>query len=151
MGICDCGKPTVWNDMCDECLHAYEDEIYEAYGKDWKTPMKEKYTGPIYIVYINADLTEGRGPMVQAAGSGYFTDEAEAWAFADTFSGVMGRRPQTGTWRNSHMGDVTVMQFNHHNDEDFKKLREVEQEIRELNAKKLAIQERLRKAGPKRL
>lgn len=32
MGTCDCGQPTVWNDMCQDCNNAFEDRIYERYS-----------------------------------------------------------------------------------------------------------------------
>ncbi len=41
MGICHCGRDTVWNDMCEDCLHEYEDKIYGYNEKE--TNMKDFY------------------------------------------------------------------------------------------------------------
>lgn len=32
MGTCNCGQPTVWNDMCQDCNNAFDDRIYERYS-----------------------------------------------------------------------------------------------------------------------
>lgn len=49
MGICDCGKETIWNDMCEDCNHKYDNEIYES------APMVNKCDSNFYvekIVYV---------------------------------------------------------------------------------------------------
>lgn len=58
-----------------------------------------------YVVKKNADMTEGRGPMIPVA---YFLYEDVAWGFADQHTGVMGRRPNSGTWRMEKYGDWEV-------------------------------------------
>jgi ethanolamine utilization microcompartment shell protein EutL len=75
----------------------------------------------VFLVYVNADSTEGRGPMAQAPDSGFFTDEDEAYKFADTLPGVFGRKPEKGTWRGSSMGDVQVITILKHSDKIAKK------------------------------
>lgn len=66
--------------------------------------LPEKLT--VYQVMANSDMTEGRGPMRVVA---TFLHEDDAWATADSMTGVMGRRPQNGTWRDPKSGgDVTV-------------------------------------------
>jgi hypothetical protein len=42
MGICDCGKPTVWDDLCEECLSEYENEIF--YGQKIKREIGQLFT-----------------------------------------------------------------------------------------------------------
>jgi len=74
----------------------------------------------IYLVYENADSTEGRGPMVIVKNSGFFTSEKAAWDFADTIPGVMGRKPANGSWRDEPYGDVEVRKFLKHNSEKAK-------------------------------
>lgn len=59
----------------------------------------------IYTVKKNADMTEGRGPMVAVAS---FMTEDVAWAVANTMRGVMGQRPQSGSWRTEKYGEVRV-------------------------------------------
>ena len=29
VGVCHCGQETVWNDMCEDCLHEWEAGFYE--------------------------------------------------------------------------------------------------------------------------
>ncbi len=87
----------------------------------------------IYLVYVNADSTEGRGPMVQAMNSGFFTDENEAWKFADTLPGVFGRIPKGGTWRGSDMGDVQVLTILKHSDKIAKR-QQIQAQIKKLEA-----------------
>ena len=53
----------------------------------------------------NADMTEGRGPMVPVAA---FLEEDDAWGLADRHCGVMGHRPPSGSWRGEQYGDWTV-------------------------------------------
>jgi hypothetical protein len=86
----------------------------------------------VYLVYVNADSTEGRGPMVQAMNSGFFTDENEAWKFADTLPGVFGRKPEKGTWRGSTMGDVQVLTILKHSAINTNKKREIMAKIKAL-------------------
>jgi hypothetical protein len=66
--------------------------------------VKTPETTPIYNVYRNSDLNEGRGVELCI---GSFEDEDEAWAFADTQRGVMGYKP-TGSWRAEQFPDVKV-------------------------------------------
>jgi hypothetical protein len=87
----------------------------------------------IFLVYVNADSTEGRGPMVRAPDSGFFTDEDEAWKFADMLPGVFGRKPEKGTWRGSDMGDVQVITILKHSDKLAKK-RVIQAQIKKLEA-----------------
>lgn len=113
----------------------------------------KKNDGTIYVVYENYDKTEGRGPMIPVHYSGYFTDEDEAWAFADTLSGVMGRRPfNNKSWRDSNIGDVEVRAFYPHDGEHMAKLRElddsinkVQRQLDELQAEMRNTRETLRK------
>lgn len=61
----------------------------------------------VYLVQENADLTEGRGPMVTI---GAFADEDDAWKYADTHGrAVMGCRPRSGSWRTERYPDVNVV------------------------------------------
>jgi len=87
----------------------------------------------VYIVMVNSDTNAGRGPMVQAPNSGFFLDEDEAWEFADTLSGIMGRRPLNRSWRDSNMGDVTVKKYYRHNNNMIRKkeIREAIQALRQ--------------------
>jgi hypothetical protein len=59
----------------------------------------------IYTVQCNSDMTEGRGGMRDIIS---FTSEDEAWEYTEGKSGVMGRKPQSGSWRNEKYGDWTV-------------------------------------------
>lgn len=92
----------------------------------------------IYLVYVNADSTEGRGPMVQAPNSGFFTDETEAYKFADTLPGVFGRKPEKGTWRGSTMGDVEVRTILKHSSKLAKK-KEILAQIKKLEVELTAL------------
>lgn len=83
----------------------------------------------IYLVYENADKTEGRGPMVRVKDSGYFTDENEAWDFADTIPGVMGVKPASGSWRNEKYPSVQVIAVEKHDLVLAKKKREIKDRI----------------------
>lgn len=83
----------------------------------------------IYIVMVNSDTTEGRGPMV--ARGGFFLDEDKAWEYADTIPGCMGRKPE-GSWKDSGMGDVQVEVVYSH--EEIQKMDKaaIEKKIKEL-------------------
>lgn len=65
----------------------------------------------VYTVMKNRDTTEGRGPMVAIE---TFTTEADAWMFCHGKPGVMGRKPDDGDWKSSHMGDWTVRETEVH-------------------------------------
>jgi phospholipase C len=93
----------------------------------------------VFVVYENSDMTEGRGPMVQVHDSGFFLDETEAWKFADTRRGVMGRCPQSGTWRQETFGDVTVKVIYAHSEINTIKKREIHKQIKELEKKLAAL------------
>ena len=84
----------------------------------------------IYLVYENSDKCEGRGSMQMVPNSGYFTNENEAWVFADTVCGIMGRRPQSGSWRNEKYPDVHLKKIEKHDATNLTELREIEAEIR---------------------
>lgn len=86
----------------------------------------------IYLVYENADKTEGRGPMVHVKDSGFFTDIDKAWNFADTMTGVMGRKPKSGSWKHEKCGDVEVRTISRHDNSFFKRKNELESRIRQL-------------------
>jgi len=86
----------------------------------------------IYLVYVNSDTTEGRGPMIQAHNSGFFFSEDAAWEFADTLGGLMGRRPEGGSWRDGNMGDVTVRKFYRHNAKDMLRKAEIMTQLENL-------------------
>jgi hypothetical protein len=45
MGICDCGKETVWNDMCEDCNIEYDSKIYslDTYGYNRSKPYAQIY------------------------------------------------------------------------------------------------------------
>ncbi len=58
----------------------------------------------VYATYYNADMTEGRGPMVLDK---IFTNRVDANAYIDTKFGVMGR---PGPWSNQKYGDWTVQE-----------------------------------------
>src|SRR5690606_8724492 len=82
----------------------------------------------IFIVEENVDRNEGKGPMRMVPNSGFFTDEDKAWEFADTLYGVQGRKPET-SWRNSKMGDVTVVTIFSHDSDYFKRKRDIESRL----------------------
>jgi hypothetical protein len=50
----------------------------------------------IYEVVCERDMTEGRGGKEVVI---RFMDEQEAWDYANSKSGIMGRRPSNGDWR----------------------------------------------------
>lgn len=60
----------------------------------------------IYALMSQQDMTEGRGGMRAVA---HFTSEDDAWAVADTKSGIMGRKPETGSWRTVDYRDHNVV------------------------------------------
>lgn len=62
------------------------------YMKGWLKARKDDLSGPdeVYLVKKNADMTEGRGPMIVDSVWG---NEEEAWAYANQQLGVMGRKP----------------------------------------------------------
>ena len=97
----------------------------------------------IYIVYENADKCEGRGPMRPIPGSGYFTNLESAWDFANTQTGIQGRRPPNGTWRYATCGDVEVRAFEPHDFEKWEKKIRLENEIDELEARLKLIRKQL--------
>ena len=59
----------------------------------------------VFGVYAEKDMVEGRGGKELRA---LFTTEDEAYKFADSNSGIMGRKPEDGTWKNSRMSDWKV-------------------------------------------
>lgn len=87
----------------------------------------------VYVVFENADSTEGRGPMVQVPDTGFFVTEKEAWDFADTLSGVMGQKPQSGSWRTEKYSDVQVRVIYKHSDKLAKK-KDIIAQIKKLEA-----------------
>ena len=62
----------------------------------------------VYRVNKNSDMTEGRGSMVVVA---TFTTETLAYKFADMHTGVMGRRPKDGSWKNEKYGEWKVVEI----------------------------------------
>lgn len=54
----------------------------------------------IYMVQKCSDMTEGRGGMVDVIA---FETEEDAWTYANSQLGIMGRVPSTGDWR-THTG-----------------------------------------------
>jgi hypothetical protein len=97
----------------------------------------------IYLVYENADKTEGRGPMVLAKDSGYFTNEDDAWTFADTLYGVMGRKPNSGSWRTEKYPDVYIKKFEQHDNKKFQEIRNINKQLEELEYRKLELKQML--------
>ena len=93
----------------------------------------------IFMVYENADSTEGRGPMVIVPDSGFFLSEQEAWNFADTISGVMGRRPPSGSWRKEQYPDVEVRRFLRHDCVKIKQKVKLQKQIEDLQRQLKAI------------
>ena len=45
MGICHCGQPTVWNDMCEDCNSEWEDMMYNRPPKHLHLLIQEYETG----------------------------------------------------------------------------------------------------------
>ena len=46
---CECGSPdTVWNDMCEDCLHAWENEMDQAIPDEFAIIANDG-TGWLYI------------------------------------------------------------------------------------------------------
>lgn len=43
MGICTCGKKTVWNDMCSDCNDEFEDRIYSDEEKVTLVPRQSSF------------------------------------------------------------------------------------------------------------
>ncbi|AGB06877.1 hypothetical protein [Vibrio phage VH7D] len=62
----------------------------------------------IYVVRYQTDMTEGRGMMKPTA---YFTNEDDAWACTKGKTGVMGRKPAKGDWRNESYPDWDVKEI----------------------------------------
>lgn len=58
----------------------------------------------VWATYKNADMIEGKGPMVMDK---VFLEEKDAHEYVDGQEGVFGRRAEHG-WQNSDMGDWTV-------------------------------------------
>lgn len=56
----------------------------------------------IYVVYVNADMTEGRGPMVVDS---IWLNKSKAEKYIDSKEGVMGRK---NTWSNVAYGDWMI-------------------------------------------
>lgn len=86
----------------------------------------------VYMIYVNSDTTEGRGHMIMAKNTGFFTDEDKAWDVADMIPGIMGRKPVNGTWRKEKYPDVQVRKFLRHDSYKFLKIKENEEKIKEL-------------------
>jgi hypothetical protein len=100
-------------------------------------------TNTVYVIFVNADLNEGRGPMVLHKDAGFFTSEDAAWDFADTLTGVQNRRPPKGRWRHESYPDVQVQAVEAHNAEYHRQKRileiqiaEAEKRLNELKAKR---------------
>lgn len=56
----------------------------------------------VYQVWREKDMTEGRlgkEPTVT------FTNETDAWKYANSQSGIMGRKPPSGNWRDYSGGE----------------------------------------------
>ena len=87
----------------------------------------------IYMVWENSDSTEGRGPMRLVPNSGFFLSENDAWDFADTMCGVMGRTPDNGSWRHMSCPDIKVEAYYPHNGFYFRKKKELEDQMAALS------------------
>lgn len=60
----------------------------------------------VWGAYKNADMTEGRGPLLLDK---VFKEERDAHEYINGQSGVFGRKPDAGVgWQNSGMGDWQV-------------------------------------------
>lgn len=63
----------------------------------------------VFATYRNADMIEGKGPMVMDK---VFIDETDAHAYINQQAGVHGRKPSdfgaVGGWQNTQMGDWQV-------------------------------------------
>ena len=86
----------------------------------------------VFFVYENADSTEGRGPMVIVRDSGFFLTEKEAWDFANTLGGIMGRKPRSGSWQKEQYPDVEVRKFLLHNCNKAKQKTALKKQIEDL-------------------
>lgn len=53
-------------------------------------------TQTIYLIFVNADSTEGRGPMVLHTEAGFFTSKEEALMYLSELPGVMGIKGASG-------------------------------------------------------
>lgn len=63
----------------------------------------------LYMVRRNADMTEGRGPMVEES---FWFDRAKAVEHMDKQPGVFGRKPPSGSWDTEpHLGDWDIAPF----------------------------------------
>jgi len=96
-------------------------------------------TDEIFLVYENADSTEGRGPMIIVSDSGFFLSEKEAWDFADTVPGIMGQKPPSGSWRKEQYPDVEVRKFLRHNCDKAKQKVSLQKQIADLQRQLKAI------------
>lgn len=94
----------------------------------------------VYVVYHNSDGIEGRGQMVRVFDSGFFLSEDEAWDFADTLPGIMGRRPRSGSWRNEQFPDIEVRVIHRHSEQR----QRVRQKINELRERANKLEQSLR-------
>ena len=80
----------------------------------------------VYATYRNADMTEGKGPMVMDK---IFLDERDAHDYINQQDGVMGRKPEHG-WQNSNSGDWQVKPI-----QIFEHLLDSEEYVRQQNIK----------------
>ncbi len=67
--------------------------------------MKDRNKKYMYGVYKNADMTEGRGPMIPVA---FFTTTELAMDFCESKRGIMGREAPSGNWAKEKYGDWEV-------------------------------------------
>lgn len=133
--------------LCEDCgggFYEYgipEHKCWEIINNRFIEMNKERQS-EVFIVERLLDLNEGNGPMQIVKDSGYFTDEHEAWAFADTLTGVQGRKPMGGSWRREPYGDVRVKAIPKHDNAKIQKKMEIEKRIKELKQELMELEAR---------
>src|SRR5574343_1138633 len=81
------------------CNRAFDEGVEEGLAE---AAEKDKGIKIVYLTKRNADMTEGRGPMVNDL---CFANRNEAEAYIDEQDGVMGRRER---WSQRAFGDWTI-------------------------------------------
>lgn len=65
----------------------------------------------VYVIYVQSDMTEGRGYMKLASDLGAFTNEQDAWDKINDYPGIMGRHPKlNNTYPVDKVDGVTTWQ-----------------------------------------
>lgn len=67
----------------------------------------------VFEVLCQSDMTEGRGAMRHVIA---FFCEDMAWEYCNRQTGVMGRRPSSGSWRTERYQDWTVRSLRIHHE-----------------------------------